>query len=62
MNSLKAFVRRTSILREVFLFLFRAKIGTAYLFVQLGEVLTWLFRSRESANFTYELASLISDI
>jgi hypothetical protein len=58
MKPFKKIVRRTPVLREIFLFLLRLRTVLDYSFRQSREMLTWLWRSKEYANFTYDLTYL----
>ena len=70
MDTIKTFVKRTPVIRELVSFLLRFKIVSGYFTNPLGKVIVWLFRSKEMANFTYDLsetnkrylAALISEV
>ena len=57
-KSLKKHVRKTPVIREIALFLLRAKIAFMYLVRPAKELIVWLFRSKEFTNFTYDLSDL----
>jgi len=57
-ETLKILVRKTSVIREIFLFLLRAKTAFAYFMSPLKELILWLFQSKEFTNFTYDLSDL----
>jgi predicted O-methyltransferase YrrM len=48
----------TPLLGPILLGMLRAKIGLGYLFFQKKLVLSWLFRDRETSNYTYPLVPL----
>lgn len=58
MKKIFKFIRRTPVVRDVALFLFRLKMGVAHVLKSLISVLVWLFRSKEFTNFTYDLTAL----
>jgi hypothetical protein len=68
--SLVDVVKRVPLLRTLALFTYRLGKAVGYYKRPLKELLVWLFRSRETTNFTYELtplnrrylASLIADV
>lgn len=70
MRKLKIAIAKTPILGRFLLLLYRAKTGFAYFLGPLSNLFSWLFTSKETTNFTYDLeennkrylASLISDI
>lgn len=70
MRNLKSTIIRTPILGRAILAVFRAKTAIGYMNKPLSTLLKWLFRSKETTNFTYDLeinnkrylASLIADI
>jgi hypothetical protein len=45
-------------LRGIVLFLYRSKVALGYYRDPLKELLLWLFQSRETTNFTYELTPI----
>lgn len=53
--SLNDFVKRTPVIRSVVLPVYRAKVLGGYLYPSLREGVRWLWRSRETTNFTYDL-------
>lgn len=70
MRRLQLTIVRTPILGYIVLFIFRAKLVTRYFYEPLGNFLRWLFTSKETTNFTFNLeeqnkrhlASLIADV
>lgn len=70
MATMKNIIRNTPIVREIFSFAYRFVIALSYFKDPFGEFLLWLFRSKELANFTYDLtdqnkhylASMIANI
>jgi hypothetical protein len=58
MKPFKEFVRRTPVIREIMLFLFRLQSVLAYSYRQSRVMLSWLWRSKEYANFTYYFTDL----
>lgn len=55
MTPIKKFIRNTPIIRDLFRFAYRFKTAIGYFISPLWELLIWLFRSKEMANFTYDL-------
>ncbi len=70
MNKYKRMIIKTPLLGRMLLMLHRAKIGLSYFLKPFANLFTWLFSSRETTNFTYDLtddnkqylAALIADI
>ena len=70
MNTLKMVVKRLPVIREVVTVAIRFKRAFGYFTGPLRELIVWLFKSRETTNFTYDLtpinkcylAALIADI
>lgn len=70
MRNLKIAIARTPILGHAVLAFFRAKTALRYFYKPLHNLVKWLFKSKETTNFTYDLeennkrylASLIADI
>ena len=70
MNELKKNIIRTPIVGNAIVFGFRVKTAFGYFREPLANLFKWLFKSRETTNFTYELekynkrylAALISDV
>ncbi len=70
MNRFNRSLAQTPVLGRFLLLLFRAKTGFGYFLRPLGNFFRWLFVSRETTNFTYDLeetnkqylASLIADV
>ena len=70
MRKLKRAIIKTPILGHAILIVFRAKTAIGYFHRPLSNLVKWLFKSNETANFTYDLennnkrylASLIADI
>jgi hypothetical protein len=58
MTRLVQVVKRVPILTPTALFAYRAGLALRYYRSPLKELLFWLFRSRETTNFTYELTAL----
>ena len=58
MKTLKDSVKRTPLIREIFLFFLRIWSSAGYVIGPLGQWVGWLFRSKEFANFTYDLTNL----
>lgn len=69
-NKLKRIIAKTPVIGQVILFLLRVKITSGHFFSQLSTLLKWLFKSKETTNFTYNLeednknylASMVADI
>jgi predicted O-methyltransferase YrrM len=55
---MKRFLARLPLAGPMLLFFYRARIAWHYVSVPLGRFLGWLFRSRETTNFTYPLTPL----
>jgi len=70
MRKFEITIAKTPILGRILLTLFRAKVAVGYLQGSAANLFKWLFKSRETTNFTYDLkednkrylASLIADI
>ena len=70
MRNIRRVIAGTPVIGQVLLFIYRAKIAIPYFFNPLLYLFKWLFRSRETTNFTYDLedsnkrylASLIADV
>jgi hypothetical protein len=70
LGTIKSTVVGIPLLGRVLLMIYRAKIGLVYFYKPMSELIVWLFKSKETSNFTYALeernlqylASLISDI
>lgn len=70
MQKLKTAIAKTPILGRSLLGIYRAAIGFRYVKKPLSDLFRWLFTSKETTNFTYDLedlnkeylASLIADI
>lgn len=58
MRELTHILVRTPVLGHFTILLFRIKIGFTYLVSQHIKVLRWLYGSRETTNFTYDLTEL----
>ena len=55
MNQLTKTIIKVPILGRLMLIIYRAKLGLWYFQGRLWNLFTWLFRSREITNFTYDL-------
>lgn len=70
MRVLNRFLKRTPMLGNVWLHFLRAKTAIGYYRRPFSDLVKWLFRSKETTNFTYDLeennkrylASLIADV
>lgn len=70
MNGFKRKIVNTPFLGRFLLILYRARTSLTYFHKPLSRLLIWLFKSKETTNFTYDLeetnkrylASLIADI
>ena len=70
MRNLKIAIARTPILGRVILAIFRARMALGHFYRPLTNLAEWLFKSKETTNFTYHLeehnkrylASLIADV
>ena len=70
MRNLKIAIARTPILGHAILAIFRAQMALGYFYRPLFNLAEWLFKSKETTNFTYHLeehnkrylASLIADV
>jgi predicted O-methyltransferase YrrM len=70
MSKLTTAVARTPVIGQVALVAYRAKIALSYFYRPLSNLLKWIVKSKETANFTYDLeeenkrylASMIADI
>jgi len=70
MKNLKRCIAKTPIIGRTLLILYRAKVAFEYFRRPLLNVFRWLFKSKETTNFTYDLeetnkrylAALISDV
>jgi hypothetical protein len=70
MSKLATTVARTPLIGPAALIAYRAKIALGYFYRPLSNLLRWTVRSRETANFTYDLeednkrylASMIADV
>lgn len=58
MRTVKRFVRKTPVVREISLFLLRTNTAFMYLGSTLKKLILWLFQSKEFTNFTYDLSDL----
>jgi predicted O-methyltransferase YrrM len=70
LRTIKSALTRIPLLGPGLLLIHRGKIGLVYFYRPIVELIAWLFKSKETSNFTYALeernlqylASLISDI
>jgi hypothetical protein len=58
MKKLRLLVRRTPIIRGIALFILRIHVVSSYIFNPIEEAISWIFRSKEFTNFTYDLSNL----
>lgn len=55
---LRHLVKRTPIIREITLFLYRLSTVMGYFIPILKKIFIWLFQSKEYTNYTYDLAQI----
>jgi hypothetical protein len=58
MKTFKKLVRNTPLIRGLFLFILRIRVVFVHLQSQWREAVLWLWKSKEFANFTYDLSDL----
>lgn len=70
MRQLKVLLVKTPFIGKIILFMFRARVGIGYFHKPLFSFAKWLFTSKETTNFTFDLeernkkhlATLVSDV